>query len=58
MEYAKLGSLSLNTFDKNNKEMLEFLKKLIKDETITSRFQGLTDGLLRNPNNEFLGIVF
>ncbi len=53
MEYAKLGSLSLNTFDKNNKEMLEFLKKLIKDETITSRFQGLTDGLLRNPNNEF-----
>lgn len=58
VEYVSLGTLKLNTFDKDNKQMLEFLKKLIKDETIISRFQGMTVGLLKNDRNEFFGHGF
>lgn len=58
VKYASLGTLTLNTFDKDNKEMLEFLRGLLKDETILSRFQGMTVGLLKNDKNEFFGHGF
>lgn len=53
MEYAKIGTLTLNIFDKENREALEFIKKLCKDESIQKRFQGITRGLLNNENKEF-----
>lgn len=52
MEYAKIGELSLNIFDKTNKEELEFIRKLCKDETIGKWFQGIMVGL-NNPKKEF-----
>ena len=42
----KLETLTIHTFDKNNKTELEFIKKLCNDETIKSRFQGLLRGLI------------
>ena len=47
----KIGTLTINNFDKNNITNLEFIKKLCNDDTIKSRFQGMLSGLLNN--NEF-----
>ena len=58
MEYTKIGVLTLNTFDKNNIEAREFIKKLCGDNSIKSRFQGITTGLLNNPKNEFFNHGF
>lgn len=58
MEYAKLKTLTLSTFDKNKREDLEFVKKLCKDESIGKWFHGITVGLLHNPKNEFLDHSF
>lgn len=58
MVFAKIGLLTLNTFDKNNKNALEFIKKLCNDESISKRFQGITRGLLSNKNNEFFNHGF
>lgn len=53
MVYDKIGILTINTFDKENIEAREFVKKLCQDETIKARFQGITVGLLNNPRKEF-----
>lgn len=58
MEYAKLNTLTLHTFDKEDREALAFLKKLISDNSIKERFQGMTAGLLSNPKNNFFGCGF
>ena len=58
MTYIQLESLSLHTFDKSNKQQLEFIKQLCHDETIKKRFQGITIGLLNNPKNEFFNHGF
>lgn len=47
----KMQTLTINNFNKDNITDLEFIKKLCKDETIKSRFQGILAGLLNN--NEF-----
>lgn len=51
MNKIKLKTLELITFDKNNSEHLHFLKTLIKDESITERFQGIFSSLIHNNNN-------
>lgn len=53
MEIIKLKTLDLEVFNKDNIEHMTFLKSLIKDKTITSRFQGLTNGLLHNHGDKF-----
>lgn len=58
MEFIKLQTLSLHTFDKENKSALEFIKKLCKDETIQTRFQGITSGLLHNEKKDFFNHSF
>ena len=58
MEYAKIGVLTLNTFDKDNMEARNFIKKLCGDESVKSRFQGITTGLLNNPKKEFFNHGF
>jgi len=58
MKYAKIGTLTLNIIDKENKEDLEFIKKLCKDKTITSRFQGITLDLLNAKKKEFFNHSF
>ncbi len=58
MTYIQLESLSLHTFDKSNRQQLEFIKQLCHDETIKKRFQGITIGLLNNPKNEFFNHGF
>ena len=45
-----LETLSLVTFDKNNKEHVIFLKKIIKDQTIKSRFNGFLSRLNSKAN--------
>lgn len=58
MNIRKLNNLTLVNFDKENKEHLEFLKKLIHDESIKKWFNGICSGLISNPNNEFFGHSF
>jgi len=58
MEYAKLETMTLCLFDKENRQHLEFIKKLCKDESIKNRFQGITVGLLNNPKKKFFGHGF
>ena len=58
MSIRKLNNLTLINFDKENKEHLEFLKKLIHDESIKKWFNGICSGLINNPNNEFFGHSF
>lgn len=57
MEFAKIGTLILNIFDKENIEALEFVKELCRDDTIKTRFQGIMVGL-SNPQNEFFNHSF
>ena len=69
MEFARIGTLILNIFDKNDRKALEFIKKLCHDESILSRFQGIMIGLsnknnvffdhsfLVSHNNEFIGYI-
>lgn len=45
MNDIKIGSLSLCSFDKDNKYHIIFLKKLIHDEDILNRFQGFLSKL-------------
>lgn len=58
MEFARLKTLTLTTFEKNDKEALTFLKRLIGDDTIKKRFQGITVGLLENLKKQFFGFSF
>lgn len=57
MEYAKIGMLTLNTFDKNNNKAVRFVWSLCEDNSIQSRFQGILSGLT-NPKNEFFNHGF
>ncbi len=54
----ELNTLTLVNFDKENKAHLEFLKKLVHDESIKKWFTGISSGLINNPNNEFFGHSF
>ncbi len=54
----KLDSLTLVDFDKNSKEHLGLLKKLVKDETILKRFQGFSQYLLHNYGSNFFNKGF
>ena len=58
MKYDDMQSLSLYKFSKDDKEALNFIKKLISDESIKNWFSGITVGLLNNPNNEFFDHSF
>jgi len=58
MEYAKIGELTLNIFDKTSKQELEFIRKLCKDETISKWFQGIMVGLTNNSKKEFFNHSF
>ena len=58
IKFIQLESLTLNKFDKNNKNDLEFIKKLCNDESIRNRFQGLLMGLTNNQNNDFFNRSF
>lgn len=58
MEFIKLQTLTLHTFESNNKDNLDFLKELINDESIKKWFTGLAGGLLINKNKEFFGYSF
>ena len=57
MEFTKIGTLTLNIFNKNDRKALEFIKKLCHDESILSRFQGIMIGL-KNENNNFFNHSF
>ena len=46
MENIKLENIELVNFDKENKEHLEYLKKLLNDASIKKRFQGIFPALL------------
>ena len=46
MENIKLENIELVNFEKDNKEHLEYLKKLLNDESIKKRFQGIFPALL------------
>ena len=58
MLFTNLETLSLYTFDKDNKEHLFFIKELFFDESIKKWVQGVSDGLLRNDKKEFFGHGF
>ena len=58
MMFTKIGVLTLNIIDRNNRNELEFIKKLCKDETITSRFQGITLDLSNIEKKEFFDHSF
>lgn len=45
--------IQLVTFDQNNKEHIKYLKKLLHDESIVKRFQGILPYLLRNKDDIF-----
>lgn len=46
MENIRLKNIRMITFDRDNQTHLEFLKKLLNDETIKNRFQGILPALL------------
>ena len=50
MEKIKLENMELITFNRENKAHLEYLKKLLNDETIKSKFQGILPALLSKEN--------
>lgn len=52
MNKIKMDTLSLCSFDKDNVHHMMFLKKLLKDETIKTRFQGLLPNLMRKPDDD------
>lgn len=52
MNNINIGTLNLCEFDKENKEHLELFKKLIKDKSISLRFQGLLNTLMSERNKE------
>ncbi len=58
MENIKLDTLSLCKFDKDNKYHMIFLKKLLNDETIKERFQGLLPKLMKNMDDCVIGKGF
>lgn len=53
MTNIKLETLTLKSFDKENINHLKFFKKLINDETIKIRFQGLLPYLLNKNETIF-----
>ena len=53
MENIKIGKLTLCSFNKDNKDHMLFLKKILKDESIIKRFQGFLPNLLKNTNDIF-----
>lgn len=58
MEFAKLDTLSLYLFNKNNDEDIIFIKNICGDTSIKEWFQGITIGLLINKNYEFFNHGF
>lgn len=58
MNIITLNTLELTNFDKNSPSHLIFLKKLIKDKTITRRFQGFSGNVLHNFSNTIFGNGF
>ena len=46
MENIKLENIELVNFDKDNKKHLEYLKKILGDDSIKDRFQGILPALL------------
>ena len=54
----KLNTLEICSFDKNDSSHLCFLKKLVKDQTVLSRFQGFTHRLLHHTDEQFFGRGF
>ncbi len=58
MEDIKLNTLSLRTFDKENKKHLLFLKKLVSDTSITNRFNGMLPQLTKDSEDGILGKGF
>lgn len=53
MDNINIGKLSLCFFDKDNKEHMLFLKKILKDESVIKRFQGFLPHLLKSANDIF-----
>ncbi|MBE6140063.1 MAG: GNAT family N-acetyltransferase [Firmicutes bacterium] len=58
MEFIKLETLTLHIFDKNSEMDILFYKKLRNDKTITKYIQGLSVGLLYNPQHKFFNKSF
>ena len=58
MELIKLESLTLTDFNKENKEELEFSKKLIFDESIKKWFSGIFSYLSNSHHYDFFGRGF
>ena len=54
----KLDTLSLVQFDKNNKDHVIFLKKIIHDDSIKNRFNGFINRLNSRVNNGILDRAF
>lgn len=53
MKNIKIGEFHLCSFDKNNKNHMLFLKKILKDDSVIKRFQGFLPHLLKDTNDIF-----
>ena len=53
MEFIKLETLSLHIIDKQNKNDLEFVKKLVKNEGIKKWVHGISNIMSSNEKKEF-----
>lgn len=58
MDFIDLGSLTLNIFNKDNKDDLCFAKRLFNDASIKKWFSGMADVLKKNSNGYLLGHGF
>lgn len=58
MEFKKIGTLTLNIFDKENIDHLKFIKNLFNDPSIIKRFQCISVSSLNNPKKEFFEHAF
>ena len=58
MKKIEMDTLSLCKFDKDNKDHMIFLKKLLADETIKERFQGLLPNLMKKTDDTIIGMGF
>lgn len=58
MKDIKMDTLSLCKFDKDNKYHMIFLKKILKDKTITERFQGFLPNLTKKYDGTIIGAGF
>lgn len=58
MKKIEMETLSLCKFDKDNKYHMIFLKKILADETIKERFQGLLPNLMKKVDDTIIGMGF